>query len=319
MRTSSGMIAIVVGTILPLFFACSHGAKTSNDSPPAPSASVAMAAPAVSSAPSASASPSSSSPSPFPIPRTSVDLVLNPKGLPPYEGPTGSVEGNVYVTGPAAPNVAIDTSRCPAAIDTYGKAFREGAPLPNGSRPLADAAVVVVGYSDFYIPSRADAKRVVIDANCAYPSRTITLTFGQRLEVVNQSKLLFGPLISQDSSVAVMLAPPEEHGDPVKLYPRQAGYFTLADRMQSFVREDLYVFRHPLHTVSDLDGHYRIDGLPVGALKVGVHHPGVVADAEAPVDVVANVVQRVDLTVTYKPKPPSKPAPAARRPRDYND
>jgi hypothetical protein len=53
--------------------------------------------------------------------------------------------------------------------------------------------------------------------------------------------------------------------------------------------------------VSDLDGHYRIDGLPVGKLKVGVHHPTVDADAEAPVNVVAGVVQKVDLTLTYKP------------------
>jgi hypothetical protein len=108
----------------------------------------------------------------------------------------------------------------------------------------------------------------------------------------------------------------------VKLYPRQAGYFTLADRMQPFVREDLYVFRHPLHAVTDLGGHNRIDGLPVGKLKVGVHQPalgGVGADAEVPVDVLADVVQKIDVTLTYDPKPASKVHPGPRRPRPLND
>jgi hypothetical protein len=77
---------------------------------------------------------------------------------------------------------------------------------------------------------------------------------------------------------------------------------TMSDQMQPFVHEDLYVFRHPLHAVTDLDGHYRIDGIPVGALKVGVHHPGANADAQAAVDIVANIVQRVDLTVSYVPR-----------------
>ncbi len=265
-----------------------------------PPSDAAVSAPTPSAAPSASATAAERGD--FPIPREGVESVLNPRHLPAYDGPTGSVEGTVLVTGPAAPTVHIDAAKCPGAIDTYGKLFREGPRRPDGSRPLADAVVVVVGYTGYYVPEFEPAVRVTIGPRCGYSSRTIAMTFGQRLEVANQSMLLFGPRIDQESVPAVMMAPPLEKGDPVKLYPRKAAYMTMSDQMQPFVHEDLYVFRHPLHAVTDLDGHYRIDGIPVGALKVGAHHPGANADAQAPVDIVANIVQRVDLTVAYDPK-----------------
>ena len=301
MRTLFVRFAISVGAAT--VATMSLGCRTSSpESTPAPETSSAPAA-NVDGAPSAAAS----SPAAFPIPRASVDLVLDPEGFPPYAGPTGSVEGTVSVQGPAAPSVPVNTSQCPAALDTYGKLFREGKPAtPEGPRALADAVVVVVGYTGFYLPDKNDAVKVTITPSCAYPARTIAITYGQRLEISNQSRLLFAPALDQSMSTAVMVAPPQESGEPVKLYPDKAGYFALTDHMEPYVHEDLYVFRHPLHAVTDRAGHYRIDGVPVGKLKVGVHHPTVDADAESPVDVVAGVVQKVDLTITYKPKPKPK-------------
>jgi hypothetical protein len=40
----------------------------------------------------------------------------------------------------------------------------------------------------------------------------------------------------------------------------------------------------------------------VGKLSVGAQHPTVASEASAPVEVVANVVQRVDLTLEYAPQ-----------------
>jgi hypothetical protein len=294
MRTSTVRFATFVGTVAfaALLPAC-H--PSSSESAAGDEGSV---VPTGASAPAASASAAG-----FPIPSASVALVLNPEGAPPYTGPTGSVEGTVTVTGPPAPDVPVSTVRCPAALDTYGKLFREGKPdAPGGPRTLADAVVVVTGYVGFTMPEKNDAVKVTIGTNCAYPTRTIAITYGQRLEIANRTPQMFAPFIDQASTVAVMVAPPLEAGDPVKLYPTMAGYFTLSDRMEPFVKEDLYVFRHPLHTVTDTAGHYRIDGLPVGKVKVGVHHPGVDADAESPLDVVAGTVGKVDLVLTYKPK-----------------
>ncbi len=294
MRTTLARFAISVGA-LGLLAACRSGAQAT----PEPTATGTASAASAASAPS--------SPASFPVPRASVEAVLNPEQLPAYTGPTGSVEGTITVTGPAAPDVPVDVKKCPAALDTYGKLFREGTPdAPGGPRWLADAVVVAVGYSGFYVPDRNDAVHVRITPSCAYPSRTIAVTYGQRLEVSNQSKVLFAPFIQQSTAAAVMMAPPLENGDPVKIYPEKAGYFTLADRMVPYVHEDLYVFRHPLHAVSDTTGHYRIDGLPLGKLQIGAHHPAFDADATGPVEVVPGVVQRVDLTLTYKPKTPAK-------------
>jgi hypothetical protein len=244
--------------------------------------------------------------------KANIDYVLNPYNLPAYSGPTGSVEGTVTIEGPAAPNVTLDASKCPAAIDTYGKLFRDGPPSkPGGPRPLADAVVVIVGYEGFYVPEKNEAVSLTVNSACAYPSRTIAMTYGQRLEITNQSTQLFAPLVDSMPNAAVMVAPPRGTGDPIKLYPQRAGKFTITDRLEPFVHEDLYVFRHPLHAVTDKTGHFRIDGVPVGSLKVGVAHPAAgVSSMEVPVDVADGVVKTVNVKVAYKPAapPPSKPA-----------
>ena len=304
MRTFLLSFAIFVG--IPAVIA---GCKSSDAAPSPDPASSAAAAPSGSQAavPATSASGPAMAPNGFPMPQAALDEVLNPDHLPAYDGPTGSIEGTITVKGPPAPDVKVDVAKCPAALDTYGKLFRDGRPdAPGGPRWLADAVVVVVGYAGF-VPEKNEAvKETIGAATCAYPTRTIAVTYGQRIEIANDTKVLFAPVIDQESTPAVMIAPPLQNGDPVKVYPRRAGYFSLTDRMQLFVREDLYVFRHPLHAVSDTSGHYRIDGLPVGKLEVGVHHPTIDADAKKPIDVVAGVVQRVDLELTYKPKPLAK-------------
>ncbi len=241
--------------------------------------------------------------------KANIDYVLNPYNLPAYSGPTGSVEGTVTIDGPAAPSVPVDSSKCAAALDTYGKLFREGTPAkPGGPRPLADAVVVIVGYSGFYVPEKVEAVPITVGGGCGYPSRTIAITYGQRLEITNQSLLLFAPLIDSYSTPAVMVAPPRGSGEPIKIYPQRAGHFIMTDRLEPYVHEDLYVFRHPLHAVTDKNGHYRIDGVPVGSLKVGVAHPGANAQAEVPVDTKADTVVTTDVKLVYKPaSPPPKP------------
>jgi hypothetical protein len=242
--------------------------------------------------------------------QANVDYVLNPNHLPAYSGPTGSVEGTVTIDGPPSPSVPLDASKCPAALDTYGKLFREGTPAkPGGPRPLIDAVVVVVGYTGFYVPEKNEAVKLTVGANCSYPARTIAITYGQRLEISNQSALLFAPLIDNYSTPAVMVAPPKGNGEPINVYPQRAGRFMMTDRLESFVHEDLYVFRHPLHAVTDRNGHYRIDGVPVGSLKLGVAHPGANVQAEIPLDIKAGTVSKADVKVTYKPAaPPARPA-----------
>ncbi|HXX67260.1 MAG TPA: hypothetical protein VEK07_08765 [Polyangiaceae bacterium] len=239
-------------------------------------------------------------PNALPIPTASIEAAVNPEKLPVYNGPIGSVEGTVFVKGPDAADMpALDFTTCPAAIDTYGKVFRSGRANAQGLRPLADAVVVITGYSDFFLPDRTPSQRITITVDCAYPQRAIAMTYGQRLEVANDSKIPFAPYLEGIIQPAVMIAPPRQSGDPVKLYPPRPGHYVLADRLQPFALEDLYVFRHPLHAVTDLGGHYRIDGVPVGKLKVGALLK--VIHSEVDVDVRANVVEKVDVVLSYTP------------------
>jgi hypothetical protein len=244
----------------------------------------------------------------LPIAAASVAYVVNQSNLPAYDGPTGSVEGTILVKGPASPDVpSLDVRPCPAALDTYGKVFREGPARADGTRPLGDAVVAVTGYEGYFVPEKQEAQRIAISAGCGYPTRTIATTFGQRLEFVNDSKLPFAPYLEDAFEPAVMIAPPDRNGEPVKMYPPQAGYFTLKDRLQPFVRGDVYVMRQPLHAVSNVAGYYRIDGVPVGKLKVGarlaeLNPPG--NEAQQDVEVRPNVVQKVDIVLTYTPAAP---------------
>jgi hypothetical protein len=241
-------------------------------------------------------------------PSASVTAVVNPENLPPYTGPVGIVEGTVLVRGPESPEVPnLNVRSCPAALDTYGKMFRAGPPRADGLRPLGDAVVAITGYAGYYLPEAAEAHRVAIGANCGYRQRTIAMTYGQRLEVVNDSKVPFAPYLDGVFQPAVMMAPPERNGEAVKIYPPRPGHYHVLDQLQLFVTEDLYVLRQSLHAVTDLLGHFRIEGVPTAALKVGAQFAGI-GQAQRDVEVRANVVENVEIVLTYTPSDAAPPA-----------
>jgi hypothetical protein len=291
MRSSVGLFVTLVG-IAASGVACDRKS-------PEPAGSAAASASASSSAATAESSP----PSPLAIPSADVAAVVNPDHMAPYDGPVGSIEGTVLVQGPESPNVPnLDVKQCPAALDTYGKLFRSGAPREDGLRPLADAVLAVTGYKGF-IPEKNEAQRVVISRNCGYPTRTIALTFGQRLEIANDAVKPFAPYLEGTINAAVMIAPPKQAGQPINLYPPRADYYPLKDRIAPFVRGDVYVLRQPLHAVSDVAGHFRIDGVPVGKVKIGARLAPIESQAEKDVEVRQDVVENVELVLTYAPKP----------------
>lgn len=240
--------------------------------------------------------------------------MVNPQNLPAYTGTTGSVEGTITVVGDPAPERRADFTRCPDAATVYGRTFREGPPQgPNGPRPLADAIVAVTGYAGFYLPEKNGSKEVAI-AGCAFGQRTVTMTFGQRLEVKNLSKDLWTPVLQPGPNLVMMMATP--NGDPVRLYPKKPGRYVLGDRERRYAEADLFVFLHPLHTSSNLEGKYRIDGVPVGKVKVNTTHPQIDgAEASVEVDVKEGVVHRVDLQIVHKLPPPKDAGPPANEPR----
>jgi hypothetical protein len=250
----------------------------------------------------------------LPIPKEFVDKTVNPSNLPEYKGPVGVVEGNVYVTGdPAPPTMGKLFDRCPAAADVYAKTFREGPALPNGSRALADAVLGVTGYSGYIVAEKQPAKQIIIH-NCAFSQRSIDMTFGQALEVRNDGGggPLFAPDFENQPSPAVMIATPG--GDPVKLYPKQPGRYRLIDRVgNAWLDADVFVSVTPLHTTSDVKGHFRIEGVPVGKLKLSAWHPAIAHQWEKEIDVKDGVVTTIDVSIVND-KPAAQPPPHNAKP-----
>lgn len=232
---------------------------------------------------------------------------VNPAHLPVYEGPTGSVEGTVTIVGDPSPDTRNrNYSKCPSGAEAYQKLFREGPPLPDGSRAVADVLVVVTGYSGAYLPEQKPNRNVDIE-DCKFSSRTIDVTLGQNIVVTNKmNDKIFAPAFMQMPSALALIAP--AHGDPVTLYPQAPGLLTLFDRFgagAAYLTADVYVLVQPLHTVTDLAGHYRIDGIPVGEMKVNALLGVVQRQITKTVTVKPGLISSMDLQLAYKAPAPS--------------
>jgi hypothetical protein len=237
-----------------------------------------------------------------------VEAFVNPAHLPVYQGPKGSIEGTVTITGDPSPDTTSrDYAKCRDGQQAYGKLFREGPARPDGARPVADVLIAVTGYAGAYLPEPNPARTVTID-DCAMSSRTIDMTVGQRLDIKNLMKdKIFAPAFLQMPSPMALVAAPG--ADPVSLYPQAPHAYTLYDRFgagSAYLTSEVYVLLQPLHAVTDLQGHYRIDGVPAGPLKVNGLLGVVQREATKMVVVQANVVQTVDLELTYTRTPPTK-------------
>jgi hypothetical protein len=254
----------------------------------------------------------------IPVPAARVDAERNPRHLPPFSGPTGAVEGVVRVSGDPAPKLAVQIPFvCGEAYATHGKAFREG----NG-RTLGDVMVAVTQY-DGFVPPSSDVYPVTI-RGCAYDKRTLALTYGQRIEVQNAdaTQSFLPTLIGADLPAQNVAMP---RGDPVKLYPLQVGHYALTDGMKrTWMYGDVFVLHYATHTVTGLDGHYRIAGVPAGKVKVSAYLPAIDAGLHPEVGVEKSTVEReleikpgetvqADFVIPYKaPKlaPPRAPRPS---------
>jgi hypothetical protein len=230
------------------------------------------------------------------LPTASVAKLVNPANLPRYTGDTGSVEGTLAVTGdPPAPTPA-DFSRCPDAEKTWGAAYRTGEPVDGGpARALADAIVGVTGYEAF-VPEKEEAQTLTIEG-CAYTRRTVALTIGQRLDVKNDSNDFWTPLLEPAHTTVMRVATP--HGDPVHIYPKKVGEYLLLDHDRKYAVVDVMALRYPFHAVTDLRGHYRIDGIPVGKVTLFATHPRIQGDTSKTIEIRPGLVQTVDLVLKH--------------------
>lgn len=291
MTAPKTVVSLVGACLLLLGGACRSSESTKNaESAPSEAAATASAAPAASAAGSGSAL------RPTPIPRERVEAVLNPRGVPAYEGPVGTVEGVVRIEGPEAPKVDVSIpSGCGDALAAYTKLFREGM-----GRTLGDALVTVTEYQG-YVPPKREATVVPI-RGCAYEKRTVAMTFGERLEVPNRdSRISYLPQLLGSPHAVDLVAVPK--GDPVKLYPTEVGRYVLGDGMaRHWMRADVFVLKYPTHDVTGLDGKFRIENVPVGKARVTAYLPILDVSVDREIEVKEGEPTSLELTLMYEPK-----------------
>ncbi|NUP12807.1 MAG: hypothetical protein HOW73_42760 [Polyangiaceae bacterium] len=217
------------------------------------------------------------------VPRPTEEIlsVINKSNRQPYAGKTGILKGRVTIKGDPAPasEEKFPPKGCPEASATYGKAFRVGQ-----DDALADALVTVTGY-DAFVPPDKPAEKVKVHG-CAFDKRTVALTFGQRLEVLNQDpKASYTPYLDGSEYRAVMVAIPD--GDPVKLYPNKPAInYVLRDyQNRPFLKADVLVLKFATHDVTGLDGKYEIGRIPVGKVKVDAYLPSTGKHVEKEIEI----------------------------------
>lgn len=251
-----------------------------------------------SGAASASAAPSSRPPAPVAsgtrVPAVQIQQAVNPDNLPPYSGATGKVHGIVTVSGDTAPTMdwwlAKIPAECSRARTVYAKLFREGM-----MRSLADALVSVTGYKGYVKPA-ADAVRVEA-SGCAWNTRMVALTFGQRIDVVSKDDQSYVPELIGTTMPAEMYAIPR--GDAVPLYPTHPGRFLLSDGIHPTMFADVFVLKYATFAVTGLDGRYEIDGIPVGKVDVTALLPATLVTSAKSVVIEAGKDLELNFEIAY--------------------
>jgi hypothetical protein len=241
----------------------------------------------------------------FPLDDKAIDAVVNPSHATEYTGPTGAVEGVVKVTGdaPRQRKFMPLPKPCDSAIPVHGPDYRAGA---HGE--LADALVAVIRTSSYVRPSRAD--KLVTIKNCAITPTVIDLSLGQRLLVGNADDSPYTPLLPVRQIITRLAIKAQS---PVPLFLTSTGAFGMtwlpgAPPGSDVPSATIFVLPNALHMVTDVDGGFRIGGIPVGKATLVVSHLGMPEFAKE-LDVKPGEVVKVEVPMTYKD--PSKGAASA--------
>jgi hypothetical protein len=242
----------------------------------------------------------------LPIPDAQVQKHVNPTKLPVYAGPTATLRGVVTMTGdppPERPHVIEKIGdECKAARGVYGRLFREGM-----MRAVADALVVVTGYTGRYVPPEREAVSVV-GRDCAWDRLTIGMMFGQRLEITSRGSESYMPELVGAPSKAHIIALPR--GSAVRLYPTRPGPYPLVDRIHPAMTASVFVINVPTFDVTGLDGRYEIARVPPGEVTLSATLPQINKSVRQTLRVEGNKTYDVDLKLSFDadkdvPKPPA--------------
>ncbi len=224
-----------------------------------------------------------------------VSQVVNPKAEKAFEGETATVRGVVRSTGDASVDrpevVAKVGADCAQAKPFFAPALREGP-----GRTLADVLVTVTGYEGYVPPA---TEKVKLEAEgCTFGTRTIALTFGQKLEVVSKDKYSYVPDLIGQKMASQLVATPFGKG-AAEIYPQQPGGYLLLDNLRLYSAAELLVLKYSTHDVTRIDGRFEIDRIPPGDVTVTAFLPSTGATVQKKVELKAGKTLDLDFALPF--------------------
>jgi hypothetical protein len=107
---------------------------------------------------------------------------------------------------------------------------------------------------------------VVHAKGCAFHTRTVAMTFGQRLVIQGEDNRPYVPeILGQPQPAQLFVLPTMPR---VSIAPQNPGLFKLVDSMRLFSVAELYVLPYRTVAVTGLDGHFEIQGIPAGPVRI---------------------------------------------------
>ena len=194
-------------------------------------------------------------------------------------GPVGTLIGEVHLTpGSRMPEyLPLDLLRRPLRQNTLGKppdeceAANAAARRPVSANARGMLGSIVVAASDFTrVRERAPKVHHVAIEHCRLKPAIIAAQGGDTLAIENRDAFGFEPLIGPAYEAHALA-----RGKKIKLPLVAAGIDSIQCSLGAPCgRTDLLVFHHPVHTVTDELGHFRIENFPASELvRVTAWHP----------------------------------------------
>ncbi|MFZ0061642.1 MAG: carboxypeptidase regulatory-like domain-containing protein [Pyrinomonadaceae bacterium] len=186
-------------------------------------------------------------------------------------GQEASLVGYITFTGKPPKPLQIDMSADPSCYDHISNLKTEWFVVRNGR--IANVLVYVTSDTlNNYAFEMPSSEVVLAHKNCRYEPHILGLRVGQSLSIVNSDETQHNthptPRANAEwSQTQVGGGPPI-----IKTFQNAEAAIPFKDNQHPWEKAYVGVFTHPFFAVTDMDGNYRIDGLPPGSYKVTAWH-----------------------------------------------